>query len=1002
MKNPILFIFVLLCACQQTSAQCFISNYSLLDTATYYTWQSPNVGFVSGSGAFDNTGTFYASAEIAEGFTGAIGLPITGAALSFAYATVLSTDSNAIITIKVYDNTGLDAFSNPGAPGAVIGSTTLTLGQIARTLYSVDSAGYLLVADTVSFTPAPTLATTGFYISAVMPTTTGDTLVLFTDAGGTQDGNGWVSYSNLGWVPYDSLVGGIHKLGNFITVLTCSANLGVSLGNNQTVCSGSNVILNTAVSGGSSPYTYAWSGSGNTLSCNNCEHPAVTLNQNSVYTVTVTDAVSTTATTSIQYTVSTAGALPQITTSNTNITCVVIVDTTTVTVANGISPYTLNWGDGSIVTDTVSAITHVYAAAGDFVITVTDSIGCTSAVFDTILTSGVTITALNEVHPLCGTDSTGKINITASGGTAPYTYSWSNGATSDSISNLRQSYYMVTVLDANQCSASAGYNLISDDGLYYVFLNVTDANCGINGSVGASVTGTHTPFTYLWNNGATTQNITALGAGLYSLTVTDSLGCKAPGSSTVVSNCNSYIEGTLFVDSNNNCVFDSAEEPVRYITVVATNTLTNDQYYAYSDVNGFYEIVIGRAGSYKLSADFYSNTGCASLTGCANNNQTINLSALGDTSSNNNLGFSSTTDEFDLTIHPGWTSANPGFQKEYWVMPYNQSNWPFTGVATVVFTYDSNLIYQYSLPPLPAVDTVNHTLTWHVDTVPSPSFDWVYCRFQNFFLVPSTLSLNYMLQSNFTIAPTAGDCEKANNEMHFSEVVTGSHDPNEKTVTPAGSITDNDSVLTYTIHYQNTGTDSTYFIIVTDTLSPGLDPATVVNLASSDKYSAFNITGSGILKWTFNPLRLPDSITNASTSKGFITFSIRRRANLANGTSISNSATIYFDYNPGVTTNTVSDTLNNPLSISSAKSYSGISVNAFPNPFNELVNVEVTGLNQKFDFELYDVTGRMQQHLISIQNPQFQIQRNGLAAGIYTYRIVADGKPVAYGKLVIE
>jgi hypothetical protein len=337
-------------------------------------------------------------------------------------------------------------------------------------------------------------------------------------------------------------------------------------------------------------------------------------------------------------------------------------------------------------------------------------------------------------------------------------------------------------------------------------------------------------------------------------------------------------------------------------------------------------------------------------------------------------------------------------------MPYNQSPWPIAENATVVFTYDSNLIYQYSLAPLPVVDTVAHTLTWKVSgaDIPSPSWDWYNERFQNFFMVPTTLSVGYLLQSSFAIYPFTGDCDSSNNLLKFSETVIGSHDPNEKTVTPDGNITTDDSVLTYTIHFQNTGTDSTWFIVISDTLSPYLNPATVRTLASSSPYT-FALSGKGTLRWTFNPYRLVDSLTNAQGSKGFVTFSVKKYPNLTLGTIITNTANVYFDYNTGVITNTVTDTVSLPTGIIRVSApQAGISVVTYPNPFDDYTHVVVTGVQDKYDFELYDVTGRLSRQILSIQNNQFDLMRTDLAEGVYFYRIMVNNIQVANGKLVVQ
>ena len=79
-----------------------------------------------------------------------------------------------------------------------------------------------------------------------------------------------------------------------------------------------------------------------------------------------------------------------------------------------------------------------------------------------------------------------------------------------------------------------------------------------------------------------------------------------------------------------------------------------------------------------------------------------------------------------------------------------------------------------------------------------------------------------------------------------------------------------------------------------------------------------------------------------------------------------------------------------------------ITTTAFPNPFTDLTKIVVTGLNEKFGLELYDVTGRLQQSIPSIDNSQFEVQRGLLSRGVYLYRIMVGGKPAAYGKLVVE
>ena len=130
-------------------------------------------------------------------------------------------------------------------------------------------------------------------------------------------------------------------------------------------------------------------------------------------------------------------------------------------------------------------------------------------------------------------------------------------------------------------------------------------------------------------------------------------------------------------------------------------------------------------------------------------------------------------------------------------------------------------------------------------------------------------------------------------------------------------------------------------------------------------------------------------------------FSIKRKAGTPPSTSISNSASIYFDYNTAIQTNTVIDTTASLSGIRTLNS-NNISLEAFPNPFNDVTHITVSGINQKFDFELYDIIGRTQMRLPSLQTYQFDLHRQQLSAGVYLYHIIVAGEVAGYGKLVIE
>lgn len=784
--------------------------------------------------------------------------------------------------------------------------------------------------------------------------------------------------------------------GYYLTV----CNYSVELGNNESACANSLITLNPVVTGGVAPYTYIWSGTGNSLSCTSCKNPTVTLTQNSTYAVTVIDAANNQTNDNISYSLTGGSNTMQVTSTNTGIDCLNPQNTTTATVSGGTANYTFNWGDGTSVTGAAQQ-QHVYTQSGNFVISVKDASGCIASKIDTVEYNGILVTKTNQVQPNCINQNTGKLVATATNGTAPYSFLWSNGSTVDSATNITAGNYSVTVTDATSCSAVANYNLAPANGWgYYVYLNPSVTNCSNNGTVVATVNGGSPPFGFNWSTGQTTQNIGSLAGGVYYLSVYDALGCEAKGHATVPVNCYSIISGRVFNDANSNCTLDGGEAAITNTVVYATGN--GNTYYGYTSVNGTYSIQVPAAGAYTLHTYDYYFGSCGSLSLCNNPNQIVTISTLGDTSSNNNF-VDATGGGFNLDLFVTWSAGNPGFNKHYRIYPVNVSSVPFNGTAAVTFTYDPNLIYQSSNLPV-THNLAAHTLTWQVDSIDYGYVGlWASNEILATFLVPVGLSLSTIVQADFVIEPKAGDCDSSNNHIHTSDLVTGSFDPNEKKVEPAGKILEEDSILTYTIGFQNTGTDSTHFIILKDTLSPNLEAATVRNIASSHAYSEFNISGAGILTWTFNPLRLVDSFTNEPGSHGFVKFTVKKKSNMPVGSIISNKAYIYFDYNEPVITNTVADTIYEPNSIFSFRTTTDVIVKAYPNPFCNATQIEVEGLNKKFDFDLYDVSGKLRREIKSVENNRLLLQRDNLPAGIYFFRITSpETGETGYGKLVIE
>ena len=197
----------------------------------------------------------------------------------------------------------------------------------------------------------------------------------------------------------------------------------------------------------------------------------------------------------------------------------------------------------------------MYKRQGTYTVTVTDANGCTDTETVSISepASGVIAAAVLDSNVSCNSGSDGGATASATGGTAGYTYSWSNSATTASITGIAAGTYSVTVTDANGCTDST--SVIVTEPTSLVAASVLDSNTSCNGSSNggatASATGGTGTYSYSWSNSATTASITGVPAGTYSVTVTDANGCT--DSSTVTITEPNSIVATSVVDSNVSC-----------------------------------------------------------------------------------------------------------------------------------------------------------------------------------------------------------------------------------------------------------------------------------------------------------------------------------------------------------------------------------------------------------------------------------------------------------------
>lgn len=294
------------------------------------------------------------------------------------------------------------------------------------------------------------------------------------------------------------------------TITFTQTNVGCSGGNNG--------AATVNITGGTVPYTIAWSNS-----------VATATNPNLVagtYTVTVTDNIGCLAIGSVTITAPTAVTASA--TATPSACGAAGTGTVSATPGGGTAPYTYTWSNGP-TTQNQSNL-----AAGNYTVTITDSRGCTATATTTITTPSSFTLNLTSIAGNCSQPNSGSINLTVNGATPPVTYAWSNGAISEDVINLTAGNYTVTVTDGNGCVQIASASVTVPTPTTATIAN-TAVGCfgGNNGTATVSPTGGVAPYTYLWSNGANTATITNLVTGTYTVTVTSSQGCTLSATTTV-------------------------------------------------------------------------------------------------------------------------------------------------------------------------------------------------------------------------------------------------------------------------------------------------------------------------------------------------------------------------------------------------------------------------------------------------------------------------------------
>src|SRR5678809_601112 len=438
------------------------------------------------------------------------------------------TDGTAGVSVSGGTSAYTYSWSPSGGTGA--SATGLTAGSYTVTI--TDAAGCTL-QKTITITEPPVLAATTSQVDVkCFGATTGSATVSVSGGTGTYtylwspSGGTGATASGLGAGKYSGLItdaAGCTLTKNF-TITQPAAALSATTSSTNVKCfGGTDGTAGVSVSGGTSAYTYSWSPSGGTGAS------ATGLTAGS-YTVTITDAAGCT----LQKTITiTEPPVLAATTSQVDVKCFgATTGSATVSVSGGTGTYTYLWSPSGGTGATASGL-----GAGNYSVLITDAAGCTLTKNFTITQPAAALSATTSstnVKCFGGTDGTAGVSV--SGGTSAYTYSWSpSGGTGASATGLTAGSYTVTITDAAGCTLQKTIT-ITEPPVLAATTSQVDVKCfgATTGSATVSVSGGTGTYTYLWSpSGGTGATASGLGAGNYSVLITDAAGCTLTKNFTI-------------------------------------------------------------------------------------------------------------------------------------------------------------------------------------------------------------------------------------------------------------------------------------------------------------------------------------------------------------------------------------------------------------------------------------------------------------------------------------
>ena len=457
-------------------------------------------------------------------------------------------------------------------------------------------------------------------------------------------------------------------------------------------------------------------------------------------------------------------------------------------------------------------------------------------------------------------------------------------------------------------------------------------------------------------------------------------------------NCTYSIVANAFIDSNGNGIKETTENNFNLGTF--NYTLNGSTFYSNSNDGTITIPVLNTTNSYNIN--FSVQNIFTPYYTCTTSYNNITVDTVSGTTY---LYFPVNTiaPYTDVSNYISAENPRPGFSRNVYINYYNNSQVIIPN-GTIIFT-KNNLETINNISQTGTVSTSNGFTYNYINLAPQ-EMRMIVINLQTP-TIP-TVNLGDLLTISSSITPVSNDVYPENNNYPLTQTVVGSYDPNEVYESRGPEIVfsnfTSNHYLYYTVTFENTGTANAEFIRIENLLDNKLNPNSIEMVGASHNYDLKRENNQ--LTWFFYNINLPPTSLNPIASHGFVTYKIKPETGYAIGDIIPNTASIFFDYNPPIVTNTFNTEF--VAALSNAE-FTNENILLFPNPTSNSFQISIQNTTENLEsIVIYDVLGKIVKIVEILASSETSVDVSHLSKGVYLVEVISENKLKLIKKLVIQ